>query len=301
VTAAPPAHPAVSLETARLLVDEQFPHYAGLELGPLSEGWDNAMIRLGEGLAVRMPRMEQTVASLLKERALLHTLGSTWTFPFPRIVGDGEPGHGYPWPWSIITWLEGSLAVDAPLGTAGAAAFGTALGEVHTPAPSDAPYNDEQSLPLSGRDEQVRQLIAALGEGPAQAGAALSREAAQAVWGAALEAPDAPHRVWSHADLHGYNVLTGPGGSLAGIIDWGDLAACDPAVDLGFAYTLTDAAGIDAMMAAYLAARPGDPGLSRRVRGLGLHASLRMAAWPDASTATMGWRGLAILGVAQAG
>ena len=295
----PPAHPAVSIETAAALVAEQFPQYADLPVGPMTYGWDNAMIRLGNDLAVRMPRLDSTVGSLLKERDLLHRLGEQWSFPFPRIIADGEPGHGYPWQWSIVTWVDGTLAVEAPLGVRGAAALGRAIAQIHEPAPADAPYNEEQSLPISERADDVAKQVAALGDQRGPHGERLAAERVGEAWEAAVAAGGPAHTVWSHADLHGYNVLSATGGLLAGIIDWGDIAGCDPAVDLGFASTLTDAEGMAAALATYAETRPLDEELARRVRGVGLHVSLRMATWPSAETAAMGWRGLVSLGVTE--
>jgi aminoglycoside phosphotransferase (APT) family kinase protein len=297
VTGLPPAHPSVSVETAAALLADQFPEYAGLALGTMTYGWDNAMIRLGTELAVRMPRLDSAVGSLLKERDLLHRLGGRWTFPFPRIVEDGEPGHGYPWPWSIVTWLDGTPAVDSPLGVEGAASLGRALAQIHEPAPPDAPFNDEQSLRLSERDEDLATQLGALADRRGPHGERLSAGRAHELWDAALAAAPPAHAVWSHADLHGHNVLSGSGGQLAGIIDWGDISACDPAVDLGFVYALTGADGVAAAIASYADARPSDEALALRVRGVGLHASARLAASPSAETSAMGWRGLASLGV----
>src|SRR6187397_156685 len=182
MTGLPPAHPAVSVDTAGLLVAEQFPQYAHLPLGPMTFGWDNAMVRLGPELAVRMPRLESTVGSLLKERDLLGSLGARWTFPFPRIIEDGEPGHGYPWPWSIVTWLDGTPAVDAPLGVEGAAQLGRAIAQMHAPAPADAPFNAEQSLTLAERGEDLALQVAKLADEGGPHGEVLSQVRVEEWW-----------------------------------------------------------------------------------------------------------------------
>jgi aminoglycoside phosphotransferase (APT) family kinase protein len=43
--------------------------------------------------------------------------------------------------------------------------------------------------------------------------------------------------VWVHGDLHPRHVIVGPRGELAGVIDWGDSHAGDPALDLAIAFT----------------------------------------------------------------
>ena len=51
-------------------------------------------------------------------------------------------------------------------------------------------------------------------------------------WQAALAQPPSSLRVWIHGDPHARNVLC-RSGSLAAIIDWGDITTGDPASDLG--------------------------------------------------------------------
>lgn len=301
MTDIPAAHPAATVATAKALVAEQFPEYASLEFGELASGWDNAMIRLGPNLAVRMPRTEEAVGSLMKERELLGRLGHAWTFAFPRVVGEGEPGHGYPWPWSVITWLDGTIAATAPLSVRGAASLGEAIAQIHEPAPPDAPYNDEQSLPMDGRAASVAQLLEMLKDQEGPGGERIDVAAAERIWERAMAAPAPTHFVWSHADLHGFNVLSGPGGSFAGIIDWGDMAACDPAVDVGYTYSMTDVAGVTALIDAYRALRLTDPTFEDRVKGVALHKCLQLTSWPRPTTAMCGWRGLVALGVARTG
>src|SRR5690606_29239701 len=66
----------------------------------------------------------------------------------------------------------------------------------------------------------------------------------------ALKAPVDLARTWIHGDLHRFNVLSS-GGDFAGIIDWADLCQGDPAVDLGFLYTLLPPKGVVAAFRAY--------------------------------------------------
>jgi aminoglycoside phosphotransferase (APT) family kinase protein len=85
------------------------------------------------------------------------------------------------------------------------------------------------------RDERVRSGLATL---PADRGRALLER-----WERASAAPtwDDPGW-WIHGDLHPGNlVVDGP--ALSGIIDWGDLAAGDPATDLSVAWTACDRDG----------------------------------------------------------
>ena len=204
-------------------------------------------------------------------------LGENWDFPFPHFPFVGVPGEGYPWPWAIVSWLPGEMAIDVPLLATEGAALGRALAQVHVPAPAEAPLNDEQSIPLIDREEKTLQRVELLSRRGGPDGEQLDAVAALALWNAAAGLPEVPRDewVWSHADLHGGNVLS-HAGVFGGIADWGSMAACDPAVDLGFAYSLMPGAGVTAMLARVRGAdgargrRPGRAGASHRaceVRG----------------------------------
>jgi len=297
-TVPPPAHESISVAAARELVDEQAPEYSHLPLGQHYEGWDCAMFRLGGMLAVRLPRTEQAVRFLLAETRWVPELSAGWTFPHPHFPFVGEPGAGFPFPWAIVSWLPGDMAIDVPLLASQGPTLGLALAEVHQLAPLEAPMNDEQSVPMRARDLKVRErleTVAALDIGPLDVGAA------EALWDEALAAPE-PSRdafVWSHADLHGANVLSRDG-EFAGIADWGSMAACDPAVDLGFAFTLMPGEGVAAALSAYgEATGRADGALVTRARGIGLAKCLGVTLSPRPETRAMGWRGLEALGLVR--
>ena len=66
-------------------------------------------------------------------------------------------------------------------------------------------------------------------------------------------APTAGTRVWVHGDLHAQNVLV-RNGAIAGIIDWGDITAGDPATHLaGVWMLLEDVAARNEAMTRYAA------------------------------------------------
>lgn len=300
-TVPPPAHPAITPELVRELVAEQHPEFSHLEVGPRFDGWDAAMFRLGDGLAARLPRTADAVRFLIAETTWLPVLSVDWTFPIPRFVAKGLPGGAFPWPWAVVTWLVGGTADVVPIRAADAGAIGAALAQVHQVAPPEAPHNVEQSIPMAARDAKVRERIGRLAASGGPDGWRLDARAAEEIWERALAAPE-PGReefVWSHADLHGSNVLS-VDGAFGGILDWGSMAACDPAVDLGFVYSLTSREGVEAALAAYAEAtgRTGED-FEARVRGIGLAKCLNIALTVRPVAEAMGWRGLAALGVAS--
>lgn len=229
----PFAEVEVPEELVRALLAAQHPELAELPLELVAEGWDNAMWRLGPELAVRLPRRELAAALVLNEQRWLSVLAPRLPVPIPAPVRVGAPGLGYPWHWSVLPWFEGRHAIELERARAGTlveplARFVTAL---HVPAPEDAPFNPVRSVPLAERDAAVRGRLDAVPPG--------QREAALAVWERGLAAPRwAGPRVWHHGDLHPGNLVVAEDGTLAAVVDFGDLGAGDPAVDLAVAWYL---------------------------------------------------------------
>jgi hypothetical protein len=50
---------------------------------------------------------------LESEAAAAQALAGRTRFPTPEPIGLGQPGAGYPLPWSVQTWLPGVTATDA--------------------------------------------------------------------------------------------------------------------------------------------------------------------------------------------
>lgn len=296
-TGPPRAHPAISPATVQTLIADQHPDLAPLPLGERFDGWDMAMYRLGDDLAVRLPRVEAAVASLLAESRFVPRLSPAWDFPFPQVVRAGLPGHGYPWPWAIVSWVPSETADRVPLSAQAGPRIGRAIAQIHHRADADAPFNIEQSLTFADRQADFSWALEQLGDARGPAGEKLDRERIDQLWAAAMAAPETGEKVWSHADMHGSNVLSADG-DFAGIIDWGKMAGCDRAVDLGFLWTLTSRAGVEAATAQYRAASGvDDAGLEARARGIGLAKCLSWATLDRPLNVAMAWRGLDELGV----
>jgi aminoglycoside phosphotransferase (APT) family kinase protein len=225
----------VTDDLVRRLVADQFPEWADRPLRRVpSTGTDNAMYRLGDDLGLRVPRIHWAVPQVEREHAWLPQLAPHLPAAVPVPLAVGEPGHGYPYPWLVFGWLEGTDALhgdgsfDWSVLAVDAAAFVRALHRVDLP---DQPRARSRGGRLAPFDEHVRRSIRRLaGE--------LDVARAEAVWDEALAAePWTPPYVWVHADLLPGNVLVGANGRLAGVIDWSAAGTGDPAADtmLGWA------------------------------------------------------------------
>lgn len=296
-TGPPAAHRSITRATIAALIADQHPDLADLPLGERFDGWDMAMFRLGSDLAVRLPRVEAAVRSLRSEQRWLPLLGPAWSFPYPHLARAGEPGHGFPFPWAIVTWVPGTTADARALDASAGTAVGRAIAEIHAPAHPDAPYNPEQSLTLSERQADLDYAMAIVRDRVGPDGQRLDATAVMRNWELALDAAGPRERRWAHADLHGSNLLARDG-DFAGIIDWGKMAACDPAVDLAFLYSALPAAGVRDAIGAYREATGiVDAGLEQRIAGVAVSKCLLWATLDRPLNVTMAWRGLEALGV----
>jgi aminoglycoside phosphotransferase (APT) family kinase protein len=80
--------------------------------------------------------------------------------------------------------------------------------------------------------------------------------------------------VWLHGDLHPANVVVS-GGTLSGVIDFGELCAGDPATDLSAAWLLLPAGTASRFFDAYANA---DDATIRRARGWAVLRALGLIA-----------------------
>lgn len=222
------------------LIAEQCPQWAGLPVVPVpSAGTDNALYHLGNALVVRLPRIAGAVAQVTKEQRWLPQLAPHLPLAIPTPLAQGEPGAGYPFPWSVYRWLPGENATldrlaDPVQAAADLAGFSAALQGIDaTGGPLPGSHNFGRGVPLAERDAATRACSAELD----QLGM-VDAEAATAAWDDALQAPawDGPP-VWLHGDLQSGNLLA-QDGRLNAVIDWGALGVGDPACDLQPAWNL---------------------------------------------------------------
>jgi aminoglycoside phosphotransferase (APT) family kinase protein len=293
----PPAEVVIDADLVSSLLSAQHPDLAELPLGDRYEGWDNVTWRLGDDLAVRLPRRAIASTMVATELAWLPRIGKNWPFRAPLAQRIGEPSSAYPWRWSIVPWIDGHLAFDEPLSTEGARDLGRALRALHQPAPADAPINPFRSTPLASRitraAARLQALVGQADSRPPGERMTIDAEAAEDLMHHAARGPR-PDLVCAHLDIHGENVITDRG-RLAGIIDWGDAGAGDRATDLGQAYVLLGPARWRTMLSAY---GETDRATRERAKAEAIGYAVTLATMTDGPYPACGWRALESLGVA---
>ena len=218
--------------TVRRLVDEQFPEWRDLPIGEIrTQGTVNAIFRIGDGLAARFPLRPGDVArtrrALADESAAVRELLAGTRFAVPEPVALGEPGHGYPLPWSVQTWLPGATAAEEdPAGSAGFAQdLATLIGEIRAIGTRRRTFaGDNRGGDLKRHDAWMATCLA-------RSEGLLDVPRLRAVWARLRELPRRAPDLMTHGDLIPGNVLVSDG-RLAGVLDAGSLGPADPALDL---------------------------------------------------------------------
>ncbi|MEU6348663.1 phosphotransferase [Streptomyces sp. NPDC047072] len=251
----------------RSLLREQHPDLAHLPLGPAIRGWANELWRLGGQLAIRLPRTPDAPDLILKEQRWLPALAPLLPLPVPVPVRLGRPTDRLPALWAVVTWIPGDPADRVPVTRADHAADALAdfLRALHRPAPADAPVNPDRGVPLAvhapGVDKGLRTMD--LGE--------FAPDDVRRVWEAGLAAPAwAEPARWLHGDLHPANVVVADG-TFAGVIDFGELCAGDPATDLAAAWLLLPDGAAPRFFKSY---GTDDQALIRRARAWAIRSAL---------------------------
>jgi aminoglycoside phosphotransferase (APT) family kinase protein len=220
-------------DLVRGLLASQHPQWAELPIERVaSAGTDNAMYRVGDDLAVRLPRIHWAVDNVAKEQRWLPVLAPHLPLAVPLPVAAGAPEAAFPYPWSVVRWLPGELAtldrLDDPVRAAlDLAAFVRALQGID---PTGGPTHP-RGLPVRSQEGMVWVGIERLrGE--------VDADAVIAAWERILKVPDYDGPpVWFHGDLAYLNLLA-QRGRLTAVIDWGTCGVGDPTIETRIAWNL---------------------------------------------------------------
>jgi aminoglycoside phosphotransferase (APT) family kinase protein len=229
----------VGLDTVRQLVDQQFPQWCSLPIEHVAvAGTVNALFRVGKHLGARFPLAPADLGTTRRQleseaEAARELLGRT-RFPTPEPVAVGEPGAGYPLPWSVQTWLPGTTANHADPGDS--VAFAHDLAEFICGV--RAIDTGGRTFSGSGRGGNLRDHDEWMQICFRNSKHLLDVPRLRPLWRTFRDLPPSPSvEVMTHGDLIPGNVLVSDG-RLAGVIDVGGLGPADPALDLVGAWHL---------------------------------------------------------------
>lgn len=237
-------------ELVRTLLQRDAPALSNLPLRRLGiTGSSNQIYRLGDDLAVRLPRQPGGSSSILAEARWSRWVAPRVSVAIPEVVLVGTPTADFPEHWSIVNWINGQTpAVPLPSGAATttlAVELGEFIGQLRgLPVPHEAVADPALSSYRSGRLRDVRDEIddwlARCREVP---DLDLDLAAAERYWASTADLPEPDlDPTWVHADLLAENVLIHASATfdrtLAGVIDLGGLSVGRPAIGLIGAWEL---------------------------------------------------------------
>lgn len=256
----------------RLAIAAAFPDLRITSCAFLAEGWDSAAWEVNRELIFRFPKRAEVARWLARERALLPALAPALPAPIPRfthLARAGAPADpalpfvGYPaLRGTPLDAAPGLLRAGSPL----PARLGAFLGALHAfpveraVARGVAPGSWFEWV--AGWRRFWARLAAAV---PAfDARVARIIRATEEAFLDELIAAERPVTLVHH-DLALEHILVDPdAGRIAGVIDWGDAAIGDPAIDFAALAPACDGPALAALLAAY--ERPRDDGFLRRAR-----------------------------------
>ncbi|HEU5216662.1 MAG TPA: aminoglycoside phosphotransferase family protein [Gaiellaceae bacterium] len=217
------------------LVAGRFPEWAELPIEPVFPlGTDNANYRLGGDKLVRLPRRADKVEGLERELEWLPRLAPAMPLAVPQPLGRGEPAEGFPFPWGVFAWVDGSNVSIEQVEPKEAA---EALAELVLAIRG----LDAAGAPPGLRRGTLRELDDWVRSGAAKLVGLYDTEGLLAAWDEALEVPpwDGPP-TWCHCDLDLRNVVFRDGRP-SGALDWGWAGIGDPASDAAVAWKVLPA------------------------------------------------------------
>lgn len=209
-------------------VREQFSHLTG-DASLLGSGWFTDVYVVGQGYTVRFPRNSEAAQHLDREAAVLELVASELggSIAVPRVVHHGKAGAHFPHPFLVCEFVSG-VSADAP----------------------EVPCCDELASDLGRALTLIHSIPVA---------AARRVGVREPDWDDYQGTPS-----FLHLDFRGDNILVDPeSGRLAGVIDWGNAAVGDPALDFMWLVVWRGWPFAQAVLGNY--ARPVDAAFVRRV------------------------------------
>jgi aminoglycoside phosphotransferase (APT) family kinase protein len=230
----------VDVELVGDLVADQFPQWSNLPVTAVpTAATVNAVFRVGDSLGARFPLRAADPAAvrvwLADEARAAAEFRAVSPVPSPEPVALGEPGHGYPLPWSVQTWVAGRDATAADPGWS--AAFAQDLtGLLRRLRAADTRgrqfSGDGRGGQLPDHDDWMDLCFA-------NSEALVDVVRLRAMWADLRALPSVDEDSMCHGDLTPPNVLV-RSGRLVGVLDTGGFGAADPALDLVAAWHLLE-------------------------------------------------------------
>ena len=230
-------------QQAALLIEQQFPRLAPVNMVPLGIGWDNAAFLVNERFVFRFPRRKVAAGLLEREARILPMLAPDLPLriPLPQYVGTTTTE--YPCVFAGYALLPGRTACQfsctdqerlelAPV----LAGFLAALHCIQIgPATLEwAPRDEIKRADVRTRAPRVKEHLLL---NHAELDASELQTLIDLVDDLATTPLHTGEQSWVHGDLYARHLLLTSPTQPVGVIDWGDVHIGDPALDLSIAWS----------------------------------------------------------------
>lgn len=227
-------------EVARRLIIDQFPEWRPEYVRRITtDGTVNAIFRIGADLTARFPLRSadptDMSAELAREATAMRELAACCPVATPAPVAMGDPGYGYPLPWTVQTWIHGAVATPHDL--AHSEVFAHDL--VHLIRSLRAADTKGRHFAGSGRGGGLHGSDAWMEVCFRESDGLLPVDRLRALWAEFRSLPNDTPEVMTHGDLIPGNLLV-ENGRLVGVLDGGGFAPADPSLDLVAAWHMLD-------------------------------------------------------------
>ena len=286
---------ALTAERARAIISTILPQFRGRRVVFLDEGRDFQIFEVNAEWLFRFPKRPESAARLMKEYRLLSDLKGRVSLPIPDYRHFRESRGALSWPFAGYKKIPGTPGdvAEAINWPTTARQLGSFLAELHTypvERALEAGVPREKRFLARWRDEALAGLddIAHLPVDQRDLSEYLKRDLPGCAGGT-------PRLV--HNDLWAEHILIDPHThSVSGIIDWGDAAVGDPAVDLAPVYAWRGEQGLRDVLNLYPATLTSDIVDRARylatclaIRNISLGQNLEHPRWIEAGQQALRW------------
>src|SRR5262249_46775455 len=218
-------------------IAEQFPALSPVRAEVLGVGWDNIAMRVNSAFVFRFPRREIGATLLEGETRVMPVLAPLLPLPVPDHRFAGNATEKFPWPFAGYRMIPGQTADRANLSNerrnALARPLARFLKSLHSNTSVELERDNLGRFDMPHRKRQSKDRLMYIAKHRLIDDIAPLMEIVESAPFEYAARADAV----VHGDLYSRHLLVDETGTLAGVIDWGDVHRGDRATDLAIAFT----------------------------------------------------------------
>lgn len=223
----------VSHEQVVALVAAELPQLAGREVVAVGgAGTVHSIYRIGDDAAARFPLRRGDAArvshQLRREADAAAEFRRASPVPAPEPLHIGRPGHCFPMPWTVQSWLPGTTATPMSWERSTTLAHDVSelIGRLREKDTGGRRFRGEgRGGELTDHDDWVSECIRRNAD-------SFDAAAMRTMWADFRRLPREDPDAMCHTDLTPPNLLVDEDGHLVGVLDTGGFQPTDPALDL---------------------------------------------------------------------